>query len=212
MSNPIIRRHGTAFVVSGPSGTGKTTLCREFLDGGLDIRFSVSCTTRPPRPTEVDGRDYYFVAEDEFLRRVAAGDFIEHARVHKNLYGTLKTEVTDYVLKGQDVFLDIDIQGALQIREVIADQPWAQHTRFIFIGPPSVAELEQRLRGRGTESEEVVRGRMEVARHEMAQWRKYDYLVINDTLEQARHDLAAIFRAEHQRTTTIATDSPWDDL
>ena len=190
-----LRRHGVMLVVSGPSGAGKSTVCRQVLDAHPEVHFSVSCTTRPPRTGEVHGREYFFLAQDEFRRRAAAGEFIEHAEVHGHLYGTLRSEVERFACQGQDVLLDIDVQGARQVRERTRGADLARCLVSVFFAPPSLAELERRLRGRGTESEETVNRRLRNAATEIEAWREYDYLVINDTVDAARQRLAAILVA-----------------
>ena len=151
-------RTGILFVVSGPSGSGKTTLCRQLADDG-EARYSTSCTTRPARPGERDGVDYHFLGTDEFTRRIDAGDFLEHANVHGNHYGTLKSEVLQHISQGADVVMDIDVQGAALVRA--CDDP---HIRTaivdLFVMPPSEDELRIRLTGRGTDTEEVIAVRM----------------------------------------------------
>ncbi len=203
-----MNRIGTALVISGPSGAGKSTVCAQVLTAWPDLRFSVSCTTRTPRPGEVNGKDYHFLARAEYDRLITAGEFLEHAEVHGNGYGTLRREVEPFLERGGDVLLDIDVQGARQVRQRIAGTPLAGHTVFTFLAPPSLAVLEQRLRGRGTDAEEVIRRRLENARCELAAWREYEYLVINDQVTDAAADLLAILRAGHCRSTSAM----WDPL
>ncbi len=180
-------------VVSAPSGAGKTTLCHLLIQR-LGFRFSVSHTTRSPRPGEVHGRDYYFVSRREFEDLIRQGAFLEWAEVHGHLYGTSKTEVERALSGEEDLLLDIDVQGASQVRRKLRER-----AVFVFVAPPSMEELERRLRRRGTESEEVLRRRLARAREEMqfAPW--FDYVVINQEIEQAFADLAAIVRAEKCR-------------
>ena len=199
-------------VVSGPSGAGKTTLCRRLLADDGRLGFSISCTTRAPRPGEQDGRDYYFLTPDDFERRLAAGEFLEHALVHGNRYGTLRGEVTRCHAQGQDILLDIDVQGAEQLRRNCAGEPWAAHLAYVFIGPPSLAELERRLRGRATDADEVIQRRLAMARTEMQHWRTYDYLIVNHELGSAYQDLQAVVRAERLRTARRWGANPWADL
>jgi len=185
-------------VVSAPSGAGKTTLCR-FLIERLGFRFSVSHTTRPPRPGEVEGRDYYFVSREEFEDMISRGEFLEWAEVHGHLYGTSRAEVEGALARGEDLLLDIDVQGAASLRRTLPEAV------FVFIAPPSLAELERRLRARGTESEEALRRRLSRAREEMtfAPW--FDYVVVNDRVERAFEDLAAIVRAERCRPHRLSS-------
>ena len=190
-------RHGILFVVSAPSGAGKTTLCKEIVDFFPGLRQSVSFTTRPARDGEVPGIDYYFVDESRFQTMIAAGEFAEWAKVHDNFYGTALKTLQDARGAGDDILLDIDCQGARQLRQSI-DQ-----AVFIFILPPDMAELERRLRGRGTDSEEVIRRRLENARAEIEQSSWYDYRVINDNIEQAKARLKDIFRREMARQPAI---------
>lgn len=184
---------GLLIVVSGPSAAGKGTVCRELLNCQPDLVFSVSATTRPPRPGEVDGKNYYFISRDEFERMVAAGEMLEWAEVYGNFYGTPRKAVVEWLEQGRDVLLEIDIQGARQVRR--------QFPRgvFIFLMPPSLAELERRIRERGTETEEAVRRRLASAAAEIAACREYDYVVVNDRVEDAVAKIRAIITAEKCR-------------
>lgn len=174
-------RLGVLMVVSGPSGTGKTTLCRRLCDEGEAI-FSVSCTTRDPRPGEVDGKDYFFLSDEDFVARIERGEFFEHAQVHEKRYGTLKSYVTENLLRGVDVLMDIDVQGAQQVR-ACADEVVRGCTVEVFVLPPSVEELKQRLSGRGTESQKSLDLRLKNAIAEMEHWPSYDYALVSDTRE-----------------------------
>ncbi len=196
-------REGVLFVVSAPSGAGKTSLCRAITETTENLTHSISYTTRQPRPGELDGRDYYFVTEERFLEMVAAGDFAEHARVHSNLYGTSKHVLQDMVKEGIDVILDIDTQGARQIRDSV---PQAV---FIFIMPPSLAILEERLRNRKSDREEDIRKRMQRAIEEIRDYAAYGYIVVNRDFDRALLDLKAIVGAERCRIER--TQRAWID-
>ena len=188
-------RRGLVLVVSAPSGAGKTTLCRRLLREEPDLSFSVSYTTRPPRPNETHGKDYYFVDRKTFELMLSQEAFLEWAEVHGNLYGTSKEQVLQKLEQGQDVLLDIDVQGALQVKEKLK-----REAALVFILPPSLEELERRLRSRATEDEETMRRRLAAARKEIAAASQFDYLVLNDRLEEAYATLKTILHAERQRT------------
>ena len=185
---------GTLFVVAAPSGAGKSSLVNALLEREPAISLSISHTTRPPRPGELYGRHYYFVERGEFEREVAEGIFLEHAEVHGNLYGTSRTTVQGLLAQGRDVLLEIDWQGAQQIR---ASKP---DCVSVFILPPSRAELERRLRGRGSDSAEVIERRLRNSRGEIAHADQFDYILVNDVFEQALADLQAIVRAVRLRS------------
>lgn len=171
-------KKGKMVVISGPSGSGKSTICKKLL---LDPRvvFSVSATTRKMRPGEVDGRDYHFIAVDEFKRRVKNGEFIEHAEVFGNMYGTLRAPMEKALSEGKISLLEIDVQGALQLKAL--GEPGV----YVFIAPPDFEELRRRLKNRGTESPEVLERRLHKAEDEYRERVKYDYVVVNDDLERA---------------------------
>ena len=190
-------RPGCLVVLSGPSGAGKSTVCKAVQNVLPRLHFSVSCTTRDPREGETEGVDYHFVSPDEFLRRRAAGEFLESAEVHGNWYGTLLEEVETRILAGIDVLLDIDVQGARQVRSNLAGTALASSATFVFFGPPSLAELERRLRDRGSETEDAITRRLANARDEMAAWQEYDFLIINETVVTAAGELRAILIASH---------------
>ena len=180
-------KRGHLFVIAAPSGAGKTSLMRALMEKRPSVEFSVSCTTRAPRAHEQDGRDYHFIGRDEFERLIAAGEFIEHADVFGNLYGTRKSVVDAALAEGRDLILDIDWQGARQVREHL---PGAVH---VFILPPSPAELETRLRKRATDSVEAIARRLAESVSEMSHWREFDYVVVNRDFDQALAELEAIF-------------------
>lgn len=185
---------GLLFVVSGPSGAGKGTICNRLAEK-MDIHLSVSMTTREPRPGEVHGESYYFVSMEEFEERKKNSGFLESANVYGNCYGTPKDRVLEEMDKGKDVVLEIDIQGAMQIRENFPTG------KFIFILPPSMAELRKRITGRGSESESDINLRMKEVLKEVAYIGKYDYCVVNGELEEAVNRVEAIIIAEHSRVT-----------
>lgn len=197
------RKQGLLFVVSAPSGAGKTSLCRALTDSLGNLTHSISYTTRKPRPLEIDGRDYYFVAEDRFKDMVKAGDFAEWAEVHSNYYGTSKRVLDDMLAEGIDVILDIDTQGAKQIKE---KYPAAV---FIFILPPSLEILEERLRNRRSDHDEEIRKRMQRAREEIRDYRMYDYLLVNRDFDRALFELRSIVVGERCRARLI--DQDWID-
>jgi guanylate kinase len=194
---------GTLFVISAPSGAGKTTLLKRVMAALPGLGFSVSHTTRPPRPGESNGRDYHFVGRDKFLAMREAGAFLEWAEVHGNLYGTSREAVRERLEEGRDVFLDIDVQGARQLKE-----NQALPAVFLFIAPPSWQELERRLSGRGTEAAEAVQMRLANARKEMAEAHWYDYLIVNDDLAEAENLLRALILAERCRGRRNAGGAP----
>ena len=181
-------------VLSSPSGAGKTTISRRLLDTDGNLSLSVSATTRPPRPGEVDGQDYFFVAQDRFDAMVSGGELLEHALVFGNRYGTPRAPVEQALEGGGDVLFDIDWQGTQQVREAAREDLVS-----VFILPPSTAELERRLHSRAQDSEEVVRARMAKAADEMSHWAEYDYIIINDDLENSVEQVEAILTAERLR-------------
>ena len=177
---------GKLFVIAAPSGAGKTSLVRALMERRPALRFSISYTTRQQRPNERDGHDYFFVDKPEFERMVAAGEFLEHARVFDNYYGTSRKQVEQLLDQGQDVLLEIDWQGAQQIRRALPE------CRSIFVLPPSRAALEQRLRNRGTDSDEVIARRLRDSIADLSHWNEFDYIVVNDDFSHATRELEAI--------------------
>ena len=195
-------RTGILLVVSGPSGSGKTTLCRQLADAG-EVRYSISCTTRPPRPGEEHGKDYHFLSPEDFAHRLEAGDFLEHAVVHGNLYGSLKSEVISHLQAGTDVVMDIDIQGAEQVR-TCADPDIQRAFVDLFVMPPSEAELHQRLSGRGTDSDDIIALRMANALEEMRHWKHYAYRLLSSTRDADYANFQALVSAERLRVSRIS--------
>ncbi|MDP6981168.1 MAG: guanylate kinase [Myxococcota bacterium] len=181
---------GKAFVISAPSGTGKTTVCHKLLASDPRLRFSVSHTTRPPRPGESNGIDYYFVDEAEFQRLIEEGEFLEHAQYTGNLYGTSYAAVETSLEEGIDVLLEIEVQGAKLVRDARFDAV------FIFLLPPSLEELDVRLRGRGTDAENVIEKRLAEARSELEMADVFDYAIVNDDLEKAVAEVREVIEAE----------------
>jgi len=188
---------GLLIVISAPSGTGKTTLTHMLLKEFPDMEFSVSYTTRKPRPGEVNGKDYFFVDRETFEKMIEEGDFLEWAEVYGNLYGTSKSQVLKALNEGKDILLDIDTQGALQVKRNFPEAV------LIFILPPSFKELERRLRSRGTDDEETIERRLKIARVEVERAPLYDYIVVNDRLEKAYEKLKSIVIAEKCRTERL---------
>jgi guanylate kinase len=189
------QRRGLLFVLSSPSGAGKSTIARMLLENDDGISMSVSATTRPRRPGEVDGRDYHFVSTERFEDMVAAGEFLEWAHVFGHRYGTLKSEVVKAIEGGRDVLLDIDWQGTQQLKQVDPD------IVRVFILPPSMKELERRLTRRGTDSAEVIRRRMDRAAAEISHWAEYDYVLINNDAEKCRDLVHTILKSERLKAS-----------
>jgi guanylate kinase len=187
-------RHGILFVISAPSGAGKTTLV-EALRQTANLFYSVSCTTRPPRSGEIDGEQYQFLSTADFRAKLEAGDFLEHAQVHGDFYGTLREPVLTNLKNGIDVLIDIDTQGAATIRNC-DDSIIRQALTDVFIMPPDLDELRRRLRKRGTETEEQIKRRMETATREMELWRDYRYTIISGSVEEDLQKFLQIMAAE----------------
>lgn len=198
---------GSLFIVSAPSGTGKTTLLKRVVQKVEKLVFSVSHTTRPPRSGEEDGRDYYFVDHDRFTSMIEAGSFLEWARVHDNYYGTALSPLVQKLERGCDVVLDIDVQGADIIR-----QSGSFPAVSIFVAPPDLVELEKRLRGRGSEDEQTIARRLTNARQEMQQSGEYEYLLVNDRLDDAVRMLCGIIYAERARSRRSIDGKPLLDV
>lgn len=189
-----LARRGLMFILSSPSGAGKTTVSRMLLEHDPDICISVSCTTRPPRPGEVDGKDYHFVSRAEFDRMVEDEEFLEWAEVFGNCYGTPKAQVKAGLKEGQDYLFDIDWQGTQQLYQKLE-----RDVVRVFLLPPSIDELRRRLTGRGTDSAEVIAGRMARARSEISHWDGYDYVVVNDDVEKCFGKIRQILAAERMK-------------
>jgi len=190
---------GTLFVVTAPSGAGKTTLVLALLAAEPQVQLSISYTTRAPREGEVDGKDYHFISREAFLQMVEHGDFLEHAEVHGNLYGTSQKWISEAIASGRDILLEIDWQGAQQVRKLFPE------AIGIFILPPSAAVLEQRLRNRGKDSEEAITRRMENAREEIGHVDEFDYVIVNEHIDLAVRDIVGIVRAERCRLAAQST-------
>ncbi|MFQ5984697.1 MAG: guanylate kinase [Alphaproteobacteria bacterium] len=193
MAGPITR-YGLMLVVSSPSGAGKTTVARRLVELEEDVELSVSVTTRPKRPSEVDGKHYRFVDEATFERMVGLGDLLEHAMVFGHYYGTPRAPVEAALKAGRDVLFDIDWQGTQQLAQVVGED-----LVKVFILPPSTAELERRLKSRAQDSDGVVAKRMAQASDEISHWAEYDYIVVNDEIERSVERVRAILRAERLR-------------
>lgn len=194
-------QEGRLFVIAAPSGAGKTTLVRRLMASNGRLRFSVSYTTRPQRSTETPGEDYNFVDKDTFRAMIAAGDFLEHAEVFDHYYGTSRSHVEGLLFQGHNVILEIDWQGAQQVRAHMPD------CRSIFILPPSVAELKKRLAGRGTDSEAVIERRFRDAVDDLSHWREFDYAVVNDDLDRATAELTAVVSGAPSSAANATSDA-----
>ena len=186
------QRNGILIVLSSPSGAGKSTMTRRLLSQNPDIRLSVSVTTRPPRPGEVDGRDYGFVSRERFAEMVAGGELLEHADVFGHRYGTPRAPVEAALASGEDMIFDVDWQGAQQLRL----SALGRSVVSVFLLPPSIAALEVRLRARAQDSDEVIAGRMAKARAEISHWAEYDYVLVNDDLDRCYAQIETIVGAE----------------
>src|SRR6267142_1574014 len=203
VTNPLL------VLISAPSGGGKTTLCQKLLEARPQMTRAVTCTTRAPREGERDGVDYYFLDAGSFLKRVQAGNFLEHATVYGNSYGTLKSEVVGKLRQGKDVLLSVDVQGAATIRERAQEDPELKRSLVtVFLTPPSLAVLEERLRRRGTDSESVIQKRLSVARQEIAQCKNFDFLLISTSIKEDLRRMQAIVEAEQMRTARVQPPEP----
>jgi guanylate kinase len=188
-------------LISAPSGGGKTTVCQHLLAARPEMTRAVTCTTRPVRAGEREGTDYYFLDAASFVKRVQAGDFLEHATVYGNSYGTLRAEALGKLRQGKDVLLNVDVQGAASIREKAQEVPELKRALVsVFLTPPSLSILEERLRKRGTDSPAVIQKRLSVARQEIAQWRDFDYLLLSASIEEDLRRMMAIIEAEKMRS------------
>ncbi len=188
-------RKGLLLILSSPSGAGKSTLARRLMDWDPTLRFSVSATTRKPREGEVDGKHYYFKTRDDFEAMVTAGEMLEHAEVFGNFYGSPRGPVEAAMAEGRDTLFDIDWQGGQQIRS----SALGRDVVSIFVLPPSIAELDRRLRARGQDSDEVIAGRMAKSRDEISHWAEYDYVIVNTDIDAAFDQLVTILKAERMR-------------
>lgn len=194
--NPLL------LLISAPSGAGKTTLQIELLKARPEITRAVTCTTRAPREGEKDGVDYYFLDAASFLKRVQAGNFLEHATVFGHSYGTLKSEIVGKLRSGRHVFLNVDVQGAAAIRKHAEEDPELKRALVtVFLTPNSIATLEQRLRKRGKDSPAIIQKRLAVARQEIAQWKNFDYLIISGSIAADLRQMIAIYEAEKLRAS-----------
>jgi guanylate kinase len=189
-------------LISAPSGGGKTTLCQQLLVARPDLTRAVTCTTRAPRPGEKNDVDYYFLDPADFQRRVQAGEFIEHATVFGRSYGLLRSELLDKLRRGRDVLLNVDVQGAATIRDrALADPELKPALVTVFLTPPSIAVLEERLKKRASDAPEEIQKRLGIARKEIAQWKNFDYLLISTTIPEDLRRMLAIVEAEKMRST-----------
>lgn len=206
--NPTLvmqQRSGILLLVSGPSGSGKTTLCRRLAEEG-EADYSISCTTRAMRAGERDGHDYFFLTKDDFQKKISAGEFLEHAEVHGNFYGTLLSEVTAQLAAGTDVVMDIDVQGAEAVR-TSQDPAISLALVDVFVMPPSAEELAARLTSRATDSQEVIDLRLKNALEEMTHWSKYQYRIISNTREEDYGKFKSLLIAERLRVSRLTDGS-----
>src|SRR5436190_24094603 len=203
-SKPIPTTNPLLVVISAPSGGGKTTVCQQLLTARPDMTRAITCTTRPMRSGEQNGVDYYFLDAASFLKRVQAGNFLEHATVFGNSYGILKAEILGKLRQGKDVLLNVDVQGAATIRDrAIEDAELKRALVSVFLTPASIFVLEERLRKRGTDSPTIIQKRLSVARQEIAQWKNFDYLLISTSIREDLREVLAIVEAEKMRTSRV---------
>jgi guanylate kinase len=205
-------RTGLILVVSAPSGGGKSSLCQRLLNWSSNIAYSVSCTTRAPRGGEQNGQDYFFLSLEEFEKKIAAGEFLEHAKYNNHYYGTPRGFVEEQLAAGRDVLLDIEVQGAMQVAQCVRGGAFGYPDALVmvFLMPPSLELLETRLRRRGTDSDEVIRKRLSLAQQEMTHWPKYDYAIVSGRLDDDFEQGKAIVIAEKCRTTRATKNGrPW---
>ena len=200
----LMKRSGILFVISAPSGAGKTTLC-DHLRKTDDFKYSISCTTRPPRRDEKDGKDYFFMSEALLQEKLGKGYFLEHASVHGHHYGTPIQPIKDSLANGLDILLNIDVHGARQIRDH-SDPTIRSALVDIFLMPPTFAELEKRLRKRATDDEKIIRERLVAAREEMSHWRQYDYVILSGSTEEDVQKFRVIVKAERYRTSRLTLE------
>ena len=211
-SPATVPRPGLIIVISAPSGGGKSSLCQRLLNWSKNIVYSVSCTTRAPRGGEQNGHDYFFLTTEEFEKRIAAGEFLEHARYNNNYYGTPRGFVEEQLAAGRDVLLDIDVQGSTEVAKRVRTGKFAYPNALvmIFLMPPSMELLQTRLRRRGTDSDETIRKRLGIAAQEMAHWPEYDYVIVSGRLDDDFEQGKAIVIAEKCRATRIGEGGkPW---
>ena len=194
------KKKGLVFIVSGPSGSGKSTLCKRVLSRQSDFYFSVSCTTRQKRKGEVEGKDYFFLSKDGFQQKIDEGQFLEYCDVYGNFYGTLRTQVLDKIKQGINVIIDIDVQGALKIKKSVSNTLLEIFFTYILIVPPSIKSLQERLQKRGTDTQETIVKRLSYAEKEISQFEQYDYLIVNNQLEEAHHKLDLLINAQYNKS------------
>jgi guanylate kinase len=208
MTQPV--SHPLLVLISAPSGSGKTTVCQRLLAGHPGRTRAVTCTTRTPRGGEQDGIDYHFLDEKEFERRIEAGGFLEHAQVYGHHYGTTRDAVVDGLRRGLDVLLSVDVQGADSIRAAaVMDNELGRALVSVFLAPPTLGELEARLRGRGTEGEDTLRRRLGAARRELECWRRFDYLVVSGSMAEDVRRIEVILEAERMRQKRVGAPA-WE--